>query len=99
MSTQLKIFLGMVILGVVGGIFLMIREPSITKLLSLVGFICTASGLLWRQGRFLQMTPSQIHQEALAGHLPRRAPWQTALLVIGLGLFVLAQWRGCSGLH
>jgi hypothetical protein len=100
MSAQLKIYLGFAILAVISGIFVMIVEPSITKLLLLVGIICMLAGSRsWRDKRFLKMTLPEMHREALAGRLPRREPWQTALNVIGFGLLVLSLWRALSGLQ
>jgi hypothetical protein len=102
-STQLKSYflVGFPILAVISGIFLMIVAPSITKLLLLVALICLLAGS-WsrlRDWRSLQRTFAETYREALAGRLPRRAPWQTALNVIGFGLLVLSLWRAWSGLQ
>ena len=101
MSTQLKTLRGIAVLGLLSAIFLAVVQRSVTSYLMLVGLICMLAGASsdWRDWRSLQRAFPETYREALAGRLPRRAPWETALSVIGFGLFVLSLWRAWSGLR
>jgi hypothetical protein len=89
------------LLGVSSAIFMMVVEPSTTKLIGLVGLAFLAAGgwPTWRSiligswhgdARFLRITIPQIYQEARAARGPRSVAWRTALNLGGSALMVLS---------
>jgi hypothetical protein len=71
------------------------HRGMLTQVLSSFAGLCLIIGYrFWdrRTWRYWNMPYNQFRVEA-----PRPVEWRRAVIVLGLGLGILAQWRSCSG--